>query len=214
MFLPTFGFEGFANCVLCHCLCLCICIWGFCQLCVCGYVSFIVFVFVFASVFEGFANCVCGYGQQQPGDVLLSFVFNASTAGSSQPLQTYRNISTRVEIQNVKKEIPVRAHREIQNVKKVAWLLKREYQGVWGGMHDPRPLVLGMPGWLSNKCPRLSDQEPSQFSYSPSSIAEPIFKSSLFVFPTFLKSPFYYCPFAMHIFDHIMSLQKKWNGER
>ena len=68
----------------------------FVLLCVC--------VFVFVFVFEGFTNCVCGYGQQQPGDVLLSFVFNASTAASSQPLQTYRNISTRVEIQNVKKK--------------------------------------------------------------------------------------------------------------
>lgn len=70
------------------------------------YLYFFVYVFVF--VFEGFANCVCGYGQQQPGDVLLSFVFNASTAASSQPLQTYRNISTRVEIQNVKKKSPSR----------------------------------------------------------------------------------------------------------
>ena len=71
---------------------------------------------IFADIlFEGFANCVvCVYGQQQPGDVLLSFVFNASTAASSHPLQTHRNISTRVEIQNVKKEIPIRTRRSTE----------------------------------------------------------------------------------------------------
>ena len=71
---------------------------------------------IFADIlFKGFANCVvCVYGQQQPGDVLLSFVFNASTAASSHPLQTHRNISTRVEIQNVKKEIPIRTRRSTE----------------------------------------------------------------------------------------------------
>ena len=142
--------------------------------------------------------------------VLCVQCFHRRQLPATPNLQKHLHSSRKCE-----KEIPVgHIYREIQNVKKVAWLLKREYRGVWGGMHDPRPLVLGMPGWLSNKCPRLSDQEPSQFSYSPSSIAEPIFKSTIFVFPTFLKSPFYYCPFAMHTFDHIMSLQKKWNGER
>ena len=57
---------------------------------------------------------MCVYGQQQPGDVLLSFVFNASTAASSHPLQTHGNISTRVEIQNVKKEIPIRPRRSTE----------------------------------------------------------------------------------------------------
>ena len=69
---------------------------------------------------------MCVYGQQQPGDVLLSFVFNASTAASSQPLQTYRNISTRVEIQNVKKEIPAAAEHGEKSCKRN--YLQQEYQ--------------------------------------------------------------------------------------
>ena len=67
--------------------------------------------FVFSILNFQFDHCgVCGYGGQQPGDVLLSFVFNASTAASSsQPLQTYRNISTRVEIRKVRKRNPAQA---------------------------------------------------------------------------------------------------------
>ena len=78
--------------------------------------TIVIIICIFADIlFEGFANCVvCVYGQQQPGDVLLSFVFNASTAASSHPLQTHRNISTRVEIQNVKKEIPIRPRRSTE----------------------------------------------------------------------------------------------------
>ena len=141
---------------LCVCVCVCVCVCLCLCLCLCLFVCILRFC----------QFCVCGYGQQQPGDVLLSFVFNASTAARLPPTPNLQKHLHSSRNPKCEKEIPVRAEREIQNVKNTADCLSAN-TGLWGRHARPEGFSFGnarLVGLQRNKCARLSDQEHSQFS--------------------------------------------------